>query len=155
MNRVVFWIVGALVFLSACSTDVVYEQIQTIDENGWRYNEPVVVNLSTPDTLNTYNLIFDVRITPNYSYQNLWLFIETTEPNGSIRIDSMNCPMAFPDGRWIGTGLGDLIDNPILVYRNFKFSEMGDYQFKIRHGMRRDILPNVQNVGVILKRVDS
>jgi len=100
-------------------------------------------------------LIFDIRITHEYAYQNLWLFIETTEPDGSKHTDSIDCPMAYPDGRWLGTGLGDLIDNPILVYRNFKFAETGEYTFKIKHGMRNDYLENVQNVGVILKRVKS
>ena len=140
--------------LVSCSDGVVYEDIHTIDEGGWNYQEPVIVRFSTPDTSLRYNLIFDVRITHEYPYQNLWLFVETTEPDGSFHIDSINCPIAYPDGRWIGTGLGDLIDNPVLVNRNFKFAEIGEYTFKIKHGMRNDYLPHVQNVGVILKRAD-
>ena len=143
-----------LLFITvSCSDGVVFEQIQTVDVEGWDYQKPVVVNFSTPDTSNRYNLIFDVRITHDYAFQNLWLFIETTEPDGSSHTDSISCPLAYPDGRWIGSGLGDLIDNPILVHRNFKFAEKGEYTFKIKHGMRNDYLPNVQNVGVILKQI--
>lgn len=155
MFKVILYTVFLAIGFVSCSSGVVYEQMEEVDVEGWSYQKPVVVKFATPDTSNRYNLIFDVRITPDYAYQNLWLFIESTEPDGSTHTDSINCPMAYPDGRWIGTGLGDLIDNPILVHRNFKFSETGEYTFKIRHGMRRDYLPNVQNVGVILKRIKS
>jgi len=157
MSRLKIIILSMVVAITtfSCSDGVVFEQMETVDVEGWNYQKPVVVKFSTPDTSNRYNLIFDVRITPDYAYQNLWLFIETTEPDGSSHIDSINCPMAYPDGRWIGSGLGNLIDNPILVHRNFKFADEGEYTFKIKHGMRYDYLPNVQNVGVILKQIKS
>lgn len=139
----------------SCSTDVVFEQIETVDVNGWDYKKPVEFSFNAPDTSVLHNLIFDVRITPEYAYQNIWLFIEITDPDGAKHIDSIDCPLAYPDGKWIGSGLGDLIDNPILVQQNFKFSQIGDYHFKIKHGMRNDNLPNVKNVGVILKKVKS
>ncbi len=151
----IYAVLGLLWVLYSCSSGVVFEQIEEVDSEGWNYAKPVTVAFSTPDTSNRYNLIFDIRITHEYAYQNLWLFIETTEPDGSKHTDSIDCPMAYPDGRWLGNGLGDLIDNPILVYRNFKFAETGEYTFKIKHGMRNDYLENVQNVGVILKRVKS
>lgn len=155
MFKAIFYTIFITVGLASCSSGVVYEQIEEVDVEGWNYKKPVVVKFATPDTSNRYNLIFDVRITPEYAYQNLWLFIETTEPDGSTHTDSINVPMSYPDGRWIGSGLGDLIDNPILVNRDFKFAETGEYTFKIRHGMRNDYLQNVQNVGVILKKVKS
>lgn len=154
--RIVFSIISSLFFLgvlSSCSLDIVYEQMEEVDASGWDYTDPVVFDFSAPDTTNKYNLIFDIRITPDYGYQNLWLFIETTEPDGYVHIDSVNCPMSFPDGKWIGSGVGDLIDTPVLIHRSFKFTKLGDYQFKVKHGMRNDALPNVQNVGVILKRL--
>ena len=152
-----FWVVGAfLIFvISSCSNDVVFEQLGDVDEAGWDYKKPVSFTFIAPDTTEKYNLIFDVRITPDYAYQNLWLFIETTEPDGFTHIDSIDCPMAFPDGRWIGSGLGDLIDTPILIHRSFKFTKMGEYSMKIKHGMRNNKLPNIKNLGVILKRIKS
>lgn len=144
-----------LIMMYSCSTDVVFEQLETVDIEGWNYKKPVKFSFNAPDTTVLHNLIFDIRITPDYAYQNIWLFIEITDPDGSVHIDSIDCPLAYPDGRWIGSGLGDLIDNPILVQQNFKFSQIGDYHFKIKHGMRNDNLPNVKNVGVILKRVKS
>jgi gliding motility-associated lipoprotein GldH len=142
-------------FLSSCSLDVVYEQMEEIDPSGWDYKDPVTFNFTAPDTTNKYNLIFDIRITPDYGYQNLWLFIETTEPDGFTHTDSVNCPMSFPDGKWIGSGTGNMIDTPVLIHRSFKFTKLGDYQFKVKHGMRNDALPNVQNLGVILKRLND
>lgn len=144
-----------LISFASCNNDVVYEQLQNVDAAGWDYSKPIEFSFDAPDTSNKYNLIFDVRITPDYAYQNLWLFVETTEPDGYTHIDSINCPMAYPDGRWIGNGIGDLIDNPILIHQSFKFVKEGTYTMKIKHGMRHDFLPHIQNVGVILKQINS
>jgi gliding motility-associated lipoprotein GldH len=144
-----------LLTITACSFDVAYEQMEEIDVNGWDYKNPVTFTFDAPDTTNKYNLIFDVRITPDYRYQNLWLFIETTEPDGFVHVDSVNCPLAYPDGRWVGSGMGDLIDNPVLVHHSFTFTKLGEYQFKVKHGMRNNQLPYIQNLGVILKRLKN
>ena len=146
----------ALLFIiTGCASDVVFEQLETVDVAGWEYKKPVEFTFDAPDTTGRYNLIFDIRITPDYGYQNLWLFIETINPDGFSHVDSINCPMSYPDGRWVGTGIGDLIDTPILVHQAFKFTELGEYTFKIKHGMRNDNLPYVQNLGVILKKIKS
>lgn len=157
MKKLVFSIVLGIIMFGAtsCNNDVVFEHLQEVEVTGWDYKKPVNFTFTAPDTTENYNLIFDVRITPDYAYQNLWLFIETTEPDGYTHVDSINCPMAFPDGRWIGSGLGDLIDTPILIHRNFKFTKEGEYTLKIKHGMRHDNLPYIQNLGVILKRIKS
>lgn len=147
-------LLSSLIYTS-CSLDVAYEQMEEINVAGWNYSKPVTFTFNAPDTVNKYNLIFDIRITPDYGYQNLWLFIETTEPDGFVHIDSVNCPLAFPDGRWIGSGMGDLIDNPILIHQKFRFTKAGEYSLKVKHGMRNDELPNIQNLGVILKRLKN
>ena len=157
MKNIIYSLLSFSILLSfsSCNDDVAFEHLHTVDVEGWDYRKPVEFTFNAPDTSNKYNLIFDVRITPNYAYQNLWLFVETTEPDGYTHIDSINCPMAYPDGKWIGSGLGDLIDNPILIHRSFKFVKEGAYTLKIKHGMRHDFLPNIQNVGVILKQINS
>ena len=139
--------------ITSCEQGIVYEQMEEIDVKGWNYSDPVTFTFQAPDTMNTYNLIFDVRITPEYAFQNLWLFIETTEPDGFMHVDSINCPMAFPDGRWVGSGMGDLIDTPVLVHRSFHFTKEGEYKMRVKHGMRNDYLANIQNLGVMLKRI--
>ena len=139
--------------LTSCEQGIVYEQMEEIDVNGWNYTDPLTFTFSAPDTVNKHNLIIDVRHTPEYGFQNLWLFIETTEPDGFMHIDSVNFPMAFPDGRWVGSGMGDLIDTHVLLNRSFHFTKEGEYKMRIKHGMRNDYLSDIQNIGVMLKRI--
>lgn len=144
-----------LAFLAACSTDVVYQKTETVAEEGWKYTHPFSFTYNVTDTNALHNLIFDVRVTPDYGYQNLWLYIETNWPDGSVYFDSVNCPMAYPTGEWIGNGVGDLIDTPVLLRQKFKFDQLGDVTIKIKHGMRHEVLPHVKNVGVIIKQVEE
>lgn len=157
MSKITTFIGGLLLllFVAGCANDVVFEHLEKVDSTGWEYTKPVELTFEAPDTTELYNLIFDIRVTPDYGYQNLWLFIETTNPDGMTHTDSINCPMAYPNGRWVGTGVGDLIDTPILVHQRFKFTQLGQYTFRIKHGMRNDNLPYVQNIGVILKKINS
>lgn len=127
--------------LTSCNSDVIYEDMKNINVSGWNYAQSIDFSFDAPDTVQSYNLIFDLRITSSYRYRNLWLFIKTHEPDGFTHIDTINCPIAYPDGRWIGSGMGDLIDNPILIHPQFKFTKLGEYTLSVRHGMRNNDLP--------------
>lgn len=148
------WLGMLLLGVTACGDQVVFQQIDTVGEEGWNYMEPFTFTYQVPDTQQLHNLIFDVRVTPDYGYRNLWLYIETSWPDGSVYYDSVNCPMAYANGEWIGDGIGDLIDTPVLLRQKFAFDQTGEVTFKIKHGMRHHTLPHVKNVGVIIKQVD-
>ena len=62
--------------------------------------------------------------------------------------------LATPDGRWLGNGLGDLIDHKFIVDENVKFQQKGKYKYIINHEMRIDKLSNIQTIGLIVKKRD-
>jgi gliding motility-associated lipoprotein GldH len=148
------WMLAVVLVLGACGNNVVFQQTEVEAEEGWAYTHPFSFTYNVTDTAALHNLIFDVRVTPDYGYQNLWLYIETNWPDGSVYYDSVNCPMAYPTGEWVGTSAGELIDTPVLLRQKFKFDQLGDVTIKIKHGMRYKHLPHVKNVGIIIKQVD-
>ena len=50
------------------------------------------------------------------------------------------------------SGLGDLYDHQIPVFRKYKFSKAGVYQMKLEQFMRTDTLAGMISVGVSVER---
>ena len=63
--------------------------------------------------------------------------------------------MADASGKWFGSGLGDILDNPILFKRNLQFPAAGDYQFEIQHAMRQDTVKEIYDVGLRISKVQN
>jgi gliding motility-associated lipoprotein GldH len=76
-------------------------------------------------------------------------------PSGFISTDTLEFPLAYPDGRWIGTGAGDMVDTRFSFGRNFKFSEPGIHKVSFKHGMRYDDLSPVFDIGLRIEYADE
>jgi gliding motility-associated lipoprotein GldH len=57
--------------------------------------------------------------------------------------------------RWLGTGMDDIFDHRILLYRDpVKFSKAGTYTVRFRQDMRTDPLEHVLNAGLRLEKIN-
>ena len=58
------------------------------------------------------------------------------------------------DDKWLGTGMDDLFDHRVLLYRDaVKFSKPGEYTIRISHDMRVEPLEGVVNMGLRIEKV--
>ena len=115
-------------------------------------NKPLVFDVPVRDTVNKYNIFITVRNTSNYSFNNLYLFIDINSPMKITERDTMECILADADGKWLGNGLGDLWDNKILFKRNVKFQKTGIYEFILNQAMRVDSLPMITDAGLSIEK---
>ena len=115
-------------------------------------NKPLVFDVPVSDTVNKYNIFITVRNTSNYSFNNLYLFIDINSPMKITERDTMECILADADGKWLGNGLGDLWDNKILFKRNVKFQKTGIYEFILNQAMRVDSLPMITDAGLSIEK---
>ena len=94
----------------------------------------------------------DLRHTNIYPYQNLWLYIQTKGSDGVTRIDSIDFKLSEPSGRWLGTGWGSFYSItytlPDLTIK--KTSHTRWFRIDIQHGLRDEVLPGIENIGVRL-----
>ena len=61
--------------------------------------------------------------------------------------------MADKRGKWLGKGVGSIFEMPVLYQQNVKFKNVGNYQYKIVHGMRDTILLGINDVGMRVEKV--
>jgi gliding motility-associated lipoprotein GldH len=136
----------------SCKSGIIYDDIQKISPEGWTAEEIISFRAPVNDTTSSYNIYLHVRNTSKYEYSNLWLFINTIAPNGESIRDTTEFFLADPSGQWLGKGLG-AVNTMLLPYKvNVRFPHRGIYTFEIQHGMRKEILENILDVGIRIQQ---
>jgi gliding motility-associated lipoprotein GldH len=148
--------IGLLLIVSfvRCSTDSIYSGMKTLPEEGWAPGEQAVFHAPIDDTLGVHNVFVHVRHSGAYEYRNLFLFVTTKSPTGASVTDTLDVQLATPDGRWYGSGWGDLYDNKIPYKYQIRFPVTGEYTFQIVQGMRQDPLKHVTDIGLSIEQVE-
>ncbi|MGZ4053947.1 MAG: gliding motility lipoprotein GldH [Bacteroidia bacterium] len=143
-----------VLFFSSCDSKRIFEQNQALPESGWASSNIVKFNVDIKDPATATNFYINVRNADGYPYNNLFLFIKTTFPNGKMSNDTLECILADEKGKWIGSGIGDLYDNQIPFKKNVRFPLAGTYSFEIQQGMRTDNIPLIMDVGLRIEKAE-
>ncbi len=151
MNRI-FWGLSLLVFFSSCDSKMIYDKNAGIPDNTWDVANKIKFELTISDTISGNNVFINLRHAGFYPYSNLFLFINTTFPDGKTTRDTAECILADDKGKWFGEGLGDMWDARILFKRNVRFSQSGTYIFEYEQAMRVEKLPGVMDIGLRIEK---
>lgn len=145
-----FLVVFTLLF-SACSENIIFDHVEDIDPKGWDMNTPATFVVNVQDTVASNDFYLSLRHTDNYDWQNIFFFIKTTFPSNEIAFDTVECDLASPDGKWIGSGSKNTINARFLFKNNVIFPNKGNYKFEIFQGMREPTLKNIKDIGLTIK----
>lgn len=136
------------VLLASCNSNVFYFEKNTIDDDVWHLDNTLTYDVDIADTTRLYNFYIDIRNTNEYPKMNIFFFVKTTFPTGAIAVDTVECFLADPTGKWTGKGSGKLYDNLFLFRENVIFPMTGMYEFEITHGMRDTAINGVSEIGL-------
>ncbi|MEA3497034.1 MAG: gliding motility lipoprotein GldH [Bacteroidota bacterium] len=146
-----YFLLITVVFTSCQKPDILDKQID-INPEGWDFNENFQFQFIIEDTSAFYDVIFTIRNTSEYKFSNIWVMIDKYSPQNIQSKKRYEYTLATPDGRWLGNGLGDLIDHKFIVDKNVKFQQKGKYKYIVNHEMRIDKLQNIQTIGLNVKK---
>ncbi len=142
--------------LSSCGDkNVVFDESVVINNSSWNNQELPYFDVNIEDTISTYAFYLNIRHLENYRYSNFYMFLHTTFPNGNQTHDTIECVLAYPDGRWIGKGSGSMRSSSILLNDNLRFPLKGTYYFEIEQAMREPVLEGITDVGVRFERIEN
>jgi len=140
--------------LVSCDNNRYYEHNEAIANNTWFYDDAKVFELEIEDSLLSFNFYINVRNTVDYEFANLYFFIKSELPDGEFALDTVECQLADYQGKWLGDGRGEFRDNSFILRENMRFQKKGTYRFCLKHGMRRDSLKGIADVGIRLERLE-
>jgi gliding motility-associated lipoprotein GldH len=150
---ILFAISIAFCFVS-CTKDTMFHKFVSINKDGWHQDSLAVFHVDVNDSIDSYNVVIDVRNKDDYPYQNLYLFVHSISPDTVMVTDTLNCILADNQGRWQGSGIGSTKSLSFLYMKNIQFPRKGLYTFEIRQGMRKTVLEGITDVGLHIEKVN-
>lgn len=128
----------SLVFLLAsCDKKRVFDEYKELDGK-WKKDNVVSFTFDQKDTVSKYNLFVNVRNNSNYPFNNLFLIVQMKEPGSKlIKVDTLEYPMANPDGTLMGEGFTDVKESKLWYKENVNFPKAGKYTVSIQHAVRK------------------
>ncbi len=146
--RVSFFILLMMVLFNACDDARVFEDYQTIKDDNWYINQKPTFYLEVSDTLSEHDIYFNVRHTGTYKYSNLFVLFTIQGPKAKPETQRLEFKLAELDGKWLGSGLGDMYANQIKIMDKVKFPRKGVYSFSIEQNMRDNPLAGIEDIGI-------
>lgn len=149
--RSIVCILLPMLALVACRS-AFYRSSEPIPGRVWKAEHTVSFEVEVDDTTSGFDFYIDLRNEATYPYRNIFMFVNTTFPSGKTARDTVECFLADASGRWLGNGLGDILDNHILFKQNVRFPTTGTYTFEFEQGMRKRELAGILDVGISLEK---
>lgn len=146
-NLKIFWLAAVVAAMVGCDSNEYFEEYQELDKNGWASNKQLAFAIDAKDTQIEHNLFVMIRNTKKYKYQNLYLFLDVMAPSGKLERDTIECLLADAGGKWYGDHSGNIVESKVWFKTDYKFAELGQYQFLFEQAMREDKLEEVIDLG--------
>lgn len=139
-NSILFILLAVVLF--SCSEAPFYEKVYSFDNKEWKQDQKMKYTVDIQDLDQEYDFTLTVRTTTDYKYNNLWIFMKTEAPDGASGREPYEIKIANPDGSWVGTKTGTVIETPLSFSRR-KLPIKGKYTFTIEQGITASKLDEV------------
>ncbi len=150
-GSVFIWFIVVVAFIS-CDSGRVFEENRSFLNETWHKDSTLVFNVEITDTIAVYNIFLNNRITRQYEYSNLYLFVDTELPNKQQLRDTIECLLRNPAGKILGKGFGNVWSNKIPYRMHIRFPYSGNYKFTIEQAMRAEQLKYVLDAGIRIEK---
>lgn len=132
----------------SCQPASLFDESKSLPDNVWKSGQIIRFDVPLNDTYSSCKFYLNLRHSTSYRYSNIFLFINTTFPDGNEARDTVECILAEPSGQWLGKGISNIRDNQVLLRRGIRFEQQGTYIFEIEQAMRDPELEGVMDVGL-------
>lgn len=141
-KRTLFGFLIVTLTLSSCLQNIVFEKSISLD-GPWGYNDLLSYSFSVDDTTSLYSLWLDVSHSTTFAFQNMYIKIYTSFPEGTEKSDIVSLELANKNGLWNGRCRGEncLIHIPLQDKTYFQIP--GNYGIRLEQFMRQDDLPGI------------
>ena len=141
----------ALAGLSSCDKSLVYSHYEHTQLAGWEKSDTLYFDTPRMNEKGRYRIELGLRTTGDYPFTSLTLSIEQCVfPAKSTKNYSIKCQLMEENG--IIKGQGVSVYQFAFPVADIDLNEGDSVQIRIRHDMKREILPGIANVGIKLSR---
>lgn len=148
----IFFISLILMLLASCDQgDFYFEEVAKLD-NSWEATDFKSFDFPVKDSVQEYTMYFIVRNNNNYAYSNIYFFTKLKSPNGEVIADTLEYQLAYPDGEWMGFGMGDIKQNTLVYKEKLALKDTGKYQVSVAQAMRESDLKGIEDISLMIEK---
>ena len=98
-----------IIGLAGCgSGSAYYEEYIEIPNQQWNQSNVPFFEFEITDTLQRYDMYFNIRHNKAYEWKNIWVFLTFEVPGGQVDRDTLEFVLQDGQSRWLGTSSGDI-----------------------------------------------
>jgi len=139
-------------FLFSCDDASFYTKSYSFNNNTWERSVKPKFIVEIKDTKHLYDFIVTLRTSTSYKYNNLWIFLNTTPPNGLSVREPFEIKTCYSDGSWIGKKTGSIVEHT-LIFKRRKVPSRGKYKFILEQGITEKLIDEVVDISFEVKLV--
>lgn len=132
----------------SCAEPPIFDENKDITEYNWNYKNPVSFDVNITDTTKYCNVFVNLRITGDYKYNNMFVWVTETMPDKTTEKQRLEFTLSDDLGKMLGKGLGDIYAYQLQYKPRIKFKQKGIYTFTLEQNMRDEVLSQVVSVGI-------
>ena len=140
-----------LLFFSSCGKDYIYKEYIELDVSGWTYDKPVVFNFEIKDTSKVYDLLLDVEHLDTFAFENAYVKVLTTFPDGKVTEQQLSLELAAKNGKWNGNCSSGKCDLLIGLQQGAIFAGTGKYKVSFEQYGRNPVLKGILKLGFLVE----
>ena len=144
------------IFAASCNKNRVYEvHLDNFPSFRWDTTNIAEYSPEIADKESTYKLFVAFRHVAGFQMKTVKVNLEITSPAGEKTSKDYILSLFDNQNNSLSECAGDFCDLETLIEPNFKFTETGKYQFKIKQLTEINPLPNVMEVGLIIDKIEK
>lgn len=122
-----------------------YQKSYSFDNREWKMDVKPSFQVKIADISKPYTFKLTLRTTTDYPYNNLWIFLKTTTPDGEVAREPYEIKLADPNGAWMGEKSGSLVTTS-LIFANRNLPKSGTYTFEVEQGITASEVIEISDV---------
>ncbi|MDG1333977.1 MAG: gliding motility lipoprotein GldH [Crocinitomicaceae bacterium] len=138
------------VVLFSCGEQSFYEKVVAFDDREWKLDVKPEYTFEVKDVSKEYDFTLSLRTSTDYQYSNLWIFMKTITPDGTIAREPFEIVITNDDGSWVGEKSGSVVTTP-LYFRSRKLPKAGKYSFIIEQGITQSKVDEVLDLSFMVE----
>lgn len=144
----------AFLFLTSCGEQPYFEKVYSFKNRKWDQDVKPKFDVKIEDVSQPYNITLFLRTTTDYPYNNLWIYLKTTLPDGTTKREPFEIEISNPDGSWVGTKTGTVVETA-LYFKERILPQKGLYTFEIEQAITKSIVEEVLDIGLNVSQVKT
>lgn len=140
-----------LLTLLSCNDNIVYYHYISTPLSGWDKNDTLYFYLPKTKVEGNYSVDLGLRVNDAYPFTSLTLIIQKTFfPSMTVSSDTIRCRLRDEKGEPRRQGVSYY--QHTFHIDDLQLQQNDSVQVNIRHNMKREMLPGIGDVGIVMKQ---